>query len=361
VSSGGNGPRRAVITGWDVVSPFGVGRKAFSTGLWGGQRPAIRQVGAGDAQDCLVPGFSPREALGRKGTRSMDRVTGLAVTAVGQLIENPGGAGPLGLAEDTGLVLGTTTGSAQSIMDFTRSSLTAERPFYVDPGVIPNVVMNCAAGQCAIWYRLKGPNATIAAGRTAGLMALRYQQRLLASGRATTMICGAAEECSTARSWLECHSRDPAQKSIVLGEGCGVLLVRNAATDAPDDGEPLAELLSVQTRVFHDDPREAVVAAVRALTDAGTDPADVWAVSASQAPGAAGEQEREVLAELFGEAALNRLPALPFGDTGAASAVFQVASVLSAAGRLPTADRPLALVSSVDRDGTAAVALLRLG
>jgi 3-oxoacyl-[acyl-carrier-protein] synthase II len=247
-------------------------------------------------------------------------------------------------------------------MDFTRSSLTAERPFYVDPAVIPNVVMNCAAGQCAIWYRLKGPNATIAAGRTAGLMALRYQQRLLASGRATTMICGAAEECSSARSWLEYHSRDPDPGPVVLGEGCGVLLMRNAVTGAPDDGEPLAELLSVQTRVFHDDdPREAVTAAVRALTDAGTDPAGVWAVSPSQAPGVAGAREREVLTELFGEAAVNRLPALPFGDTGAASAVFQVASVLSAAGRQPAGVRPLALVSSVDRDGTAAVALLRLG
>jgi 3-oxoacyl-[acyl-carrier-protein] synthase II len=292
----------------------------------------------------------------------MDRVTGLAVAAVRQLIENSGGAGPLELAETTGLVLGTTTGSAQSIMDFTRSSFTAERPFYVDPGLIPNVVMNCAAGECAIWYQLKGPNATIAAGRTAGLMALRYQRRLLASGRATTVICGAAEECSTARSWLEYHSRGPDLRPIVLGEGCGVLLMQNAVTDAPYVGEPLAELMSVQTRVFNDDdPREAIKAAVRALTDVGTDPADVWAVSASQAPGLAGERERAVLAELFCEAALNRLPALPFGDTGAASAAFQVASVLSAAGQLPTAAGRLALVSSVDRDGTAAAALLRLG
>jgi 3-oxoacyl-[acyl-carrier-protein] synthase II len=291
----------------------------------------------------------------------MDRVTGLAVTAVGQLIENPGQTGPIEPTEATGLVLGTTTGSAQSIMDFTRSSLTAERPFYVDPALIPNVVMNCAAGQCAIWYRLKGPNATIAAGRTAGLMALRYQRRLLACGRAATVICGGAEECSTARSWLEYHSRGPDPHPIVLGEGCGVLLMRNAVTGAADADEPLAELLSVQTRVFgDDDPREAVEAAARALLDTGTDPADVWAVSPSQAPGLAGKRERAVLAGLFGEAALNRLPALPFGDTGAASAVFQIASVLSAAEQLPDAGGRLALVSSVDRDGTAAAALLRL-
>src|SRR5699024_7600310 len=88
-----------------------------------------------------------------------------------------------GIGEDAGLVLGTHTGSAQSIMDFTRESLVSAKPFYVDPSLFPNTVMNCAAGQSAIWHQLKGPNTTIAGGRGTGLLALQYALRLQRAGR----------------------------------------------------------------------------------------------------------------------------------------------------------------------------------
>lgn len=120
----------------------------------------------------------------------MDRVTGLAVTAVGSLLDDGERNRAVGTGEGAAFALGTTTGSAQSMMDFTRDSLTSEQPFFVDPARFPNTVMNCAAGQSAIWYQLKGPNATIAGGRTAALHALNYSRRLLGSGRARTVLCG---------------------------------------------------------------------------------------------------------------------------------------------------------------------------
>ena len=143
--------------------------------------------------------------LGRKGTKGMDRVTGLAVAAVG----------PLAAGYDTALVLGTS-GSVRSMMAFTRS----ERPFAVDPAVIPSVVMNCAAGQCAIWNGLTGPNATIAGGRAAGLRGLSYARRLLRAGRARAVLCGAAEEYSAERSWLAYYGAvagGPGQYGAVAG------------------------------------------------------------------------------------------------------------------------------------------------
>ncbi|MCP5877146.1 hypothetical protein NL390_32295, partial [Klebsiella pneumoniae] len=88
----------------------------------------------------------------------------------GDLLARPEAAGVAADSLGTALVLGTTTGSAESMMNFTRSSLEAEKPFYVDPALMPNAVMNCAAGQCAIWHQLKGPNTTIAGGRAAGLL-----------------------------------------------------------------------------------------------------------------------------------------------------------------------------------------------
>ena len=186
------------ITGWSAVSPFGLDSDDFRRGLFDGRathRPVDRERWeVADDEASIVPDFDARAVLGRKGTRSMDRVTALAVTATGRLLAGdrsprtgPDAARPAstltsgsaltsgsGLAAGsaardagfgTGLVLGTSIGSAQSMMDFTRSSLVAEKPFYVDPAQMPNAVMNCAAGQCAIWYQIKGPNATIAGGR----------------------------------------------------------------------------------------------------------------------------------------------------------------------------------------------------
>ncbi|MEK8171048.1 beta-ketoacyl synthase N-terminal-like domain-containing protein [Streptomyces sp. M19] len=93
-----------------------------------------------------------------------------------------------------------------------RDSLVGDRPFYVDPARFPNTVLNSAAGRSAIWHRLKGPNATVAGGHATGLLALRYAMRLQRAGRATTVVCGAVEEFSSARAWLEWHARtDPGE------------------------------------------------------------------------------------------------------------------------------------------------------
>ncbi|MFE0174974.1 beta-ketoacyl synthase N-terminal-like domain-containing protein [Streptomyces sp. NPDC059002] len=355
-----------VITEWDAVSPFGTGRDAFTEGLWSGARPSTApdpapdpaRGPAPDPRACLVPGFSPKQALGAKGTRAMDRVTALAAVAVGRLLEGAGADPAPDAPEQTGLVLGTANGSLQSMTDFTRDSLEGARPFYVDPGRMPNTVMNCAAGQSAIRYGLRGPNATVAGGRAAGLLAMSYQRRLLSRGRARRVVCGAAEEYSVARSWLEHHARPEGTEPVLLGEGCAVVL-----GDGAPAGPALAELLAVRSQVYlGDDPSEAVRQVVlRTLAAAGVAPGEVWAVSPSRPPGPAGDREEASLAGLFDPAALDRLPPLPFGDTGAASAAFQLVSVLSALDRLPAAAGGAAVVSSVDREGTVACAVLRLG
>ncbi|MGX7824510.1 beta-ketoacyl synthase N-terminal-like domain-containing protein [Actinokineospora sp. 24-640] len=343
------------ITAWSAVSPHGIGRAAFVTGVTGGAATAgavAPDWRAADDTACLVPGFDIREVLGKKGTRSMDRVTALAVAALGDLIAETGRDRVAPDPERTAFVLGTTTGSVQSMMDFTRTSLEGEKPFYVDPAVMPNAVMNCAAGQCAIWHQLKGPNATIAGGRTAGLAALGYARRLLSTDRAARVVCGAAEEFSGARSWLEHHARGGA--SAPLGEGAAVLLLEPS-------GPGLAEILAVESRVFLDgDVGSALAAALRsAMGSAGV--SEVWAAVTSGAPGFYGARESAAATAVLGADAVGRLPRLAIGDTSAASAAFQIATVLAHAETDPTAQGKVAAVTSVDPDGAVVCALLRIG
>ncbi|MBX7553612.1 3-oxoacyl-ACP synthase [Streptomyces sp. tea 10] len=364
------GTGHPVITAWSAVSPYGIGRDAYAEGLRE-RRATVTglDVESGvtpDGVGCLVPGFHVRKALGRKGTRSMDRVTGLAVAAAGALLDDAARNRAVGTGEGAAFVLGTTTGSAQSMMDFTRDSFTSQEPFFVDPARFPNTVMNCAAGQSAIWYGLKGPNATIAGGRTAGLHALNYARRLLGSGRARTVLCGAAEEFSQARAWLEHHSAElEADRGQVppLGEGCAMFLLEPPGPADPEQ-PVLAEVRAVELAVVLDgDPAPALVACLRAaLRRAGVEPAEVAAVARCGAPGREGAGEAAAVREVFGgHEVADCTPTALIGDTGAAAAAFQAAALLSYAADLP--GRPggrIGVITSVDRAGSVGCALLGL-
>lgn len=313
------------ITGWSAVSAYGLDTGSFAAAVRA-RRPALRwadPAGPPGIVASLVPGFDQREVLGRQGTKGMDRVTGLAIAAVGAI----GGAHH----RDTALVLGTTSGSVRSAMNFTRASLTAERPYDVDPAAIPSVVMNCAAGHCAIWHGITGPNTTIAGGRAAGLLGLAYARRLLRARRASTVLCGAAEEYSAERSWLTRHD------THLVGEGAAMLRLESSHAGTAN---PLATVLAIGTTVHG------------VLERAGVRAGEVWAVIAGS------RAERDALAPVFGAAALERVPLVAelAGDTGAVSAVFGIAAALSVADDKPR----FAVVTAADPSGAAAAAMLRV-
>lgn len=370
-----------VITGWSAVSPYGIGAKVFADGIEHGPAiPARLSPEDGTFPGELayrVPDFDIRTVLGRKGTRSMDRMSALAVTAARELLESgalgeagvAGGAARTGPARPgVGLVLGTTAGSVQSMHDLTQDMLVNERPFYVDPARIPGAVMNGAAAQCAIWHQLRGPNTTIGGGRSAGLLALRYASRLLAAGRAEAVLCGGAEEFTPARAWLEYHGRAPGEPDTPLAEGAALLLLQpaggvNGLNVAGCAGGPvLAEVLAVEPGVHGGGNAASVLAAClsRAFTRAGVAVADVWAVSTTAVPGPLGDAERAAVDQVLGEHRAYAVPpGQPWGDAGAVAVPFQIAAVLHAAVGEPHARGRVAVVTAVDSDGVLGCALLR--
>src|SRR5579859_4747183 len=132
------------VTGWSAVSALGIGAGTFSDGIIAG-----RTAGQGAERDDTapapglegsVPGFDIRRLLGRKNTRAMDRITGLTVLTVGRLLDAEQAAGHEFSGHETGFVLGTTTGSVQSMMDFSRDSFIQDRPYLVDPARFPSWV-----------------------------------------------------------------------------------------------------------------------------------------------------------------------------------------------------------------------------
>ncbi|MEU0744556.1 beta-ketoacyl synthase N-terminal-like domain-containing protein [Streptomyces sp. NPDC006134] len=355
-------PGTLVLTAWSAVSPFGTGADAFRAGLAAGTgavAPLDQEAHPGPyGEGALVPGFSAAGALGKKGTRTMDRVTALAVSTVAQLLD-AAGPGLLDRPERVGLVLGTGSGSVQSIMDFTRDSLTGERPYLVDPARFPNTVMNRAAGQSAIWHGIKGPNTTIAGGWLTGLLALGYAARLLRGGHCAQVLCGAAEEYSVQRAWLEWHTAGTgADGRPPLGEGGAAWLLEPAAEAAAGGRTPLATLRATRFRAYQDpaDAGAALTACVTAaLADAGAAAGDVRVVAPLGTPG----EEEAVRAALPAGAEPRWVRCRPLlGDASAAAGGFQLAALLAAAGDHAPAPGEVALATGIDRDGTVGVAVL---
>lgn len=348
-----------VLSGWSVLSPFGVGRDVFAQGVSAGTPALLPAASPPMSQVGVVPGFDVREALGAKGTRAMDRVTGLAVTTVGLVLEEM--TEGVGDGEEIALVLGTTTGSLHSMMEFVKDSFIQSKPFQVDPARFPNAVMNRAAGQCAIWYGLRGPNATIAGGRAAGLAVLEYASRLCTRERATGVLCGVAEEFSEHRAWLEYSAAGAVDRP--LGEGCAVFVLESADSAHRAGRRTLAELVRVEMGVWSTEvPVEAALSRLlrRVLNDTAVPVSDIGVVMAggdSVTDPCAGfaAAERAGIRDVLPDTEIRTVSEL-VGDAGAATGGFQLAALLAAAETMWPSH---AVITSVDPDGVVGCALIR--
>lgn len=351
------------VTAWSAISPFGSGPAEFAAGLLAGrataQAPSRERWAVDDVSACLVPDFDVRKALGDKKVRAMNRASGLAVVTAADLLarlaEHPDGVDTTG--EHTAVVLGTTTGSVASMMGLTRASLVGERPDHIEPALVPYCVMNCAAGQVAIWHQIKGPNATIAAGRNTGPHALNYARRLLVTGRARRVLCGAVEEFSADRSLLERCARGGAQPTVPLGEGCAMVALETLDAVTARGDRPLATVLGFGSGTGPvDDVRTTTLRAVGGLLrTAGIAPADVHTAVASSAD--AGQDT--ALRDVFGGPATGRVRLSELiGDTASAAGLFALVALLAMVESDPSIAETPAVIASSDDDGAVSCVLV---
>jgi len=331
------------VRGWGMVAPGGAGDVS---GLYEDDLPA-------PTGHALVD-FDIRARLGRKGTSALDRGTALALLAVGAAIDDGG----LRLVDEDrrriGVVLGTTVGSLRSTSDYSRETLVEDPPYLVNPVLFPNTVMNRAAGQSAIWYGLKGVNATLAGGPLALLHVLRFAGNTLRRGHADVVLAGAVEEFTPHAAWLAAHTNPGAP----AGEGAFVAVLRRA----DDCAAPDAEILSVATGYAPGRPADEGAAALarclsRALAQAGVMPADIsLAVCGERADGVADQ----ALDAALGSPGARRLhgPEL-FGECSAAGGALALAAVLREHRDDPRRDGQLAVLVARTRDGGVGAAVVR--
>lgn len=331
------------ITGCGVLSPAGIGL-----------RPLAAALAPGAGAPAGLADFDAREHLGRKGTVFFDRCTSLGLVACGQALADSGLEVTDANRHRIGVALGTTVGSFRSMSDYTRETLVEERPYLVNPALFPNTVMNCAAGQSAIRYGLRGINATVAGGHLAILAVLRYAANALRRGYADAMLAGAVEELTPHRAAAVAVTGAGAR----AGEGAVVLVVEDREAALAAGRHVDAEVLAVRAAFSPGGTPAGVVQTLarcvrRALEEAGLEPGQVALVT-SGAPG------DETAARALGVVTTEPIPVRPvMGECHALGAALQVSALLARHRDDPSRDERVSLVTAVTPEGGVAAGLIR--
>lgn len=299
--------RRVVITGLGALTPLGSTHNALWDGLLAG-RSGIAAIEGIDVSDMPtrfggeVRGFDPTEFMDKRDARRADRFTQMALATVAEaLLDANLDPGPE--SETMGVMAGTGIGGIGTLTD--QHQVLVERgPSRVSPFFVPMMIANMAAGQIAIRYGLKGPNATIVTACASSANAVGEAFRLVQRGDAEVMLAVGTEAMMTrlavagfcAMRALSTRNEDPSHASrpfdrdrdgFVLGEGAGTLVLESLEHAEARGARIYAELLGygMAADAYHmvepqPDGEGGTRSMGRALHDAGVDPTQVDYINA---------------------------------------------------------------------------------
>lgn len=345
------------VTGWGLLCATGPTPAALADAV----TPGTATVSRSDVRtlyDDLLPAptaavvadFDIRKALGRKGTSFLDRATGLALVACGEALRDRGLVIDDGNRSRIGVALGTTTGSLKSTMDYCRDTLVQDRPYLVNPVLFPNTVMNCAAGQAAIWYGLRGVNATVAGGQLAFLHTLRYAANSIARGYVDVLLAGAVEEFTPQTAWTAARTG-----AGTAGEAAVVFVLEPVA----DAGRRDADILAVTAGFDPDGTGDALTSCVRRALDRARVTSDRVRVVATGDPAGESTEADAAMAALDGGSVERLTVKAALGECQAATGALALAALLARHRDDTDLDGQVSVLTGRSRDGAVAAAVVR--
>src|SRR4029079_11390411 len=219
--------RRVAITGYGVVAPSGIGKKAFWDGLNGPGITGSRRIEIED-WDPLPYFDNPKNA------RRADRVEQFALAAAADAFEHAGT--PTVEPDRFGTIFATGVGGLRTNEEQITVMITkGERR--VSPFTVPMMMPNAPGAAISMRYGLRGPNETITTACAASTHAIGYAARLIAWGMCDAIVTGGAESAGCAIGVTSFGNMtalstsgssrpfDVDRDGFVLGEGAGVWML----------------------------------------------------------------------------------------------------------------------------------------
>jgi 3-oxoacyl-[acyl-carrier-protein] synthase II len=255
---------RVVVTGIGVVSPNGIGRRAFSEAIVEG-RSGVSYIEGFDTSGLAikiagqVKGFDVIPYLGehKKSLKLMSRAVRFAVGAAAMAVEDAGlevgtldpsrfgvcmgtGITPVDIAE----LVGPIARGIKPDGSFDLGEFAMARAESIFPLWLLQHLPNMAAAHISILHRAMGPNNTIVTACAAGTQAIGEAFRLIARGDTDVMLAGGCDSrldphllvAYDAMKAVSTSVRPPSEVSrpfdgerdgFVLGEGAAVLVLES--------------------------------------------------------------------------------------------------------------------------------------
>ncbi|TAK13637.1 MAG: beta-ketoacyl-[acyl-carrier-protein] synthase II [Anaerolineae bacterium] len=253
---------KIVITGLGAVSPIGndvaTAWKNAKEGVSG-----VAPITYFDASDFLVKvaaevkNFNPEDYLPAREARRRDRYELFSAAAVQEALKHSG----LEITEENaarvGVVISSAIGGLTSLEENHRD-LLREGPRKVSPFLIPMLMSNGASGLVGIDHGAKGPSFSVASACASGQDGIGMAWMMLRAGMIDAAVAGASESTispvgvasfdrlgACSRRGMGEGAPSPFDKDrdgLVVGEGCGILVLETESHARARGAEILAEL-----------------------------------------------------------------------------------------------------------------------
>jgi 3-oxoacyl-[acyl-carrier-protein] synthase II len=354
--------RRVVITGMGTVNPLSSDLAGYWRALCAGQS-GIGIIELFDTANHVVKiagevkGFNPTPPLEIKEARRLDRFAQFALVAAHSAVKDSG----IDFArEDTfrcGVIFGSGIGGLHEFEEQHRRYLE-QGTRHISPFVVPKMIVNAAAGNISIAFKLSGPNTAIATACASAAHAVGDAFHAIQYGQADVMVSGGAEAGITPmgvggfiRAGALSHRNDsprtasrPFDKDrdgFVLGEGAGVVILEELERAKKRGARIYAEVLGCGNTAdaYHiTAPLECgtgAAAAMRfALQDAKLNPEDIQHVNAHGTSTPLGDKaETNAIKAVFGpyakKVAVSSTKSMIGHLLGASGAVELIATILA--------------------------------
>jgi 3-oxoacyl-[acyl-carrier-protein] synthase II len=299
---------RVVVTGLGAITPLGndapTSWKALAEG-----RSGVGAITHFDASALAtqiaaeVRDFDPKEHLGHKEARRLDRFIQFAVAAAKEAIADAGLVISESSSEQIGVVIGSGIGGVGTLVSQVKV-FEKHGPRRVSPFLVPMILPDSAAGQVAITFSIKGPNMAVTSACATGLNAIGEAAEMIRRGFAHTAICGGSEAATLALTVaafnvmgvLSTRNEEPQRASrpfdaqrdgFVMAEGAAILVLERLEEAQARGAKIYGEVIGYGSSAdaYHMaapavDGAGAAQAMRMALSDAGLTPLDVDYINA---------------------------------------------------------------------------------
>ena len=314
-------PRRVVITGAGTINPLGhdvaATFDAMKNGRCGIGPLDIRDVDRLSIQiGGQVRDYDETTHFNRQQIALYDRFTQFTLLAARQAIAQAGLVFAGDLADQSGVILGTSGGGLNT-QDENYRVVYEEGKNRVHPFIVPKLMNNAAVSQVSMEFNLRGPSFTVATACASSNHAMGQAFNMVRSGMAKVMVTGGSESMlcfGGIKAWegLRVMSRDACRpfsatrNGMVQGEGAGVFVFEDYDHAKARGAHILCEVAgfamsSDASDIVMPSKQGAARAIAGALKDAKVNPDQIGYINAHGTGTAANDKtECAAVADVFG-------------------------------------------------------------